>query len=64
MALITTIHGLMDECELTKVEGGFEDDNEATTWVEYYLGVELVHRSAHVRLKRPVTIQGEVQGFS
>lgn len=39
--------------DLRKVEGGVDDDVEATTWVEYWLGDELVHRSAHVRLKKP-----------
>lgn len=52
MALITTTHGDLDETTLRKVEGLVENDNERTTWVEYYLDDELVHRSAHVTLKR------------
>ena len=35
-----------------KKEGTFEDDNELTTWVEYWKDAELVHRSAHVTLKK------------
>ena len=61
--LITTTKGLMDEALLRKVEGGFEDDNEATTWVEYYDGDELVHRSAHIVMKQGVEFKTEVGGF-
>lgn len=50
--MISTTHGDMDESTLRKVEGAVDDDNESTTWVEYYLGDELVHRSAHVTLKK------------
>jgi hypothetical protein len=57
--MIQTTHGPMDEAELEKREGVVEDDNERTTWVEYWLAGELVHRSAHVTLKRPVTTTGE-----
>ena len=49
--MVTTIYGEMDESALRKVEGGVDNENERTTWVEYYLGDELVHRSAHVTLK-------------
>ena len=52
MALVTTTYGEMDESLLEKKEGTFEDDNELTTWVEYWKGEELVHRSAHVTLKK------------
>lgn len=52
MATVLTTHGVKDESELEKRSGVFEDDNEITTWVEYYLGGELVHRSAHVQLKQ------------
>lgn len=50
--MITTIHGMMDENLLEKKEGGFEDDNEITSWVEYYLDGQLVHRSASIYLKK------------
>lgn len=56
MAQITTTHGLMDESELRRVDGEVENENEHTTWVEYYLGEELVHRSAHIRLKKGVVL--------
>ena len=52
MALIETTHGPMDESALVKRDGVIDDDNELTTWVEYWLNDELVHRSAHVTLKK------------
>ena len=42
----------MDDSLLEKKEGTVDDENEYTTWVEYYLNDELVHRSAHVTLKK------------
>ena len=53
--LITTTKGEMDESLLEKKEGSIDNDNEYTTWVEYYLDDELVHRSAHVTLKKMPT---------
>ena len=63
MAIVTTTHGDMDESLLRKVDGEIDNDNEHTTWVEYYLGEELVHRSVHVRLKTNVTLETAVNGF-
>jgi hypothetical protein len=51
MALVNTTKGEMDESLLEKKEGSVDNDNEYTTWVEYWLNGELVHRSAHVSLK-------------
>lgn len=50
----------MDEADLLKLTGGFDDDNETTTWVQYHLPKDgsLVHRSAHVTLKDPVVAEG------
>jgi len=42
----------MDDSLLEKKEGSIDNDNEYTTWVEYWLDRELVHRSAHVTLKK------------
>jgi len=50
--MITTKYGEMDEAALRRVDGSLDNDNEYTTWVEYYLGDELVHRSVHVALKK------------
>ena len=52
MALVNTTKGEMDETLLEKREGTVDNDNELTTWVEYLLDGELVHRSAHVTLKK------------
>jgi hypothetical protein len=51
MALVTTTKGEMDDSLLEKKEGSIENDIEYTTWTEYWLDGELVHRSAHVTLK-------------
>jgi hypothetical protein len=62
--MVTTTLGEMDESLLEKKEGTFEDDNELTTWTEYWLEGELVHRSAHVTLKKmPVFGGGETQSI-
>jgi len=50
--IITTTKGDIDDSLLVKKEGTVDDENEYTTWVEYYLNDELVHRSAHVTLKK------------
>ena len=50
--LITTTNGDMEESLLEKLEGTVDNDNELTTWVEYWDAGELVHRSAHVTLKK------------
>lgn len=56
--LVTTTKGDMDDSLLEKKEGVFENDNESTTWVEYWLEGELVHRSAHVTLKKMPSFAG------
>ena len=61
---VTTTKGEMDDSLLEKREGNYDDDNESTVWIEYYLDAELVHRSAHVRLKRPMVSLTEVGGFT
>ena len=50
--IITTTKGEMDDSLLQKKEGSVDNDNEYTTWVEYWLDDELVHRSVHVTLKK------------
>lgn len=54
--MITTTKGLMEEALLRRVDGELVNDNEHTTWTEYYHGDELVHRSAHVRLKKGILL--------
>lgn len=52
--MITTTRGEMDEAMLEKRSGVIDNENEHTTWVEYWDGEELVHRSAHIALKKPL----------
>lgn len=61
--MITTIKGDMDESLLEKREGSLDNDVEYTTWVEYWLDGELVHRSAHIQLKKAVTFAAEAASF-
>lgn len=46
----------MEESDLLKLEGGFEDENEIVKWVQYHLPKDgsMVHRSVHVHLKQVV----------
>jgi hypothetical protein len=54
----------MDDSLLERKDGTFENDNELTTWVEYWKDGELVHRSAHVTLKKmPAFAGGETASF-
>ena len=62
--MVTTTKGEMDESLLEKKEGSLDNDNESTTWVEYWLEGELVHRSAHVALKKPITLAAEAASFT
>ena len=62
--MITTTKGDMDESLLEKREGSLDNDNETTTWVEYWLAGELVHRSVHVSLKKNVSSAVEAASFN
>ena len=64
MALVTTTKGEMDESLLEKREGSIDNDIEYTTWVEYWLNSDLVHRSAHVSLKTSPALFAEAASFS
>ena len=55
--IVTTTKGDMDDSLLVRKDGNMEDSNEKTSWVEYYLDDELVHRSVHVELKNPLTTE-------
>jgi len=56
--IITTTKGEMDESLLEKREGSLDNDTETTSWVEYWLNGEMVHRSVHMALKRSVFADG------
>ena len=61
MALIDVVvageAGQMDEADLLKLEGGFEDDQMVLTWVQYHLKTsgDMVHRSVDAKLKQAAT---------
>lgn len=63
MPIINTTHGPLDEAILTKKTGKVDTERETTTWVEYWLKEELVHRSVHVELKETVFSEITVGGF-
>jgi hypothetical protein len=62
--IVTTTKGDMDDSLLEKREGTVDNDNELTNWVEYWLEGELVHRSAHVTLKKMPPIGGEAASIA
>ena len=62
--MITTTKGDMDESLLEKREGSVDNDTETTSWVEYWLDGELVHRSVHMILKRSVFADGISQSIT
>ena len=64
MALVTTTKGKMDESLLEKREGSVDNEIEYTTWVEYWLDGELVHRSAHVSLKTSPVLFAEAASLA
>ena len=63
MALVNTTKGEMDDSLLEKKEGFVDNEDEYTTWVEYWLDGELVHRSVHVQLKKSVVLSGSTASF-
>ena len=64
MATVTTTKGDMDDSLLEKREGSLDNDNEYTTWVEYWHEGELVHRSVHVTLKKMPPVGAVAESFS
>lgn len=61
--LIETTKGLMETDELRCERGEIDNENETTTWVEYWLGDELVHRSVNMVLKTPLFSEGFTATF-
>lgn len=58
MALVMTTKGEMDDSLLEEKTGFIDNDHEYTAWLEYWLDGELVHRSVHVQLKKPLETAG------
>jgi hypothetical protein len=63
MALVTTTKGEMDDSLLERKDGSVDNDVEFTTWTEYWLEGELVHRSVHVSLKTSPALFAEAASF-
>jgi hypothetical protein len=61
--IVTTTKGEMDDSLLEKREGSIDTDTETTSWIEYWLKGELVHRSVHMALKRGVFADGISQSM-
>ena len=62
--IVTTTKGDMDDSLLEHRSGKIDNDNESTVWTEYWLDGELVHRSAHIALKKsPFFASGETASF-
>ena len=62
--IVTTTKGEMDDSLLERRSGEVDNENELTTWTEYWLDGELVHRSAHVTLKKvPIFAGAEAASF-
>ena len=59
--IVTTTKGEMDDSLLEKRDGSIDNDTETTSWVEYWLDGELVHRSVNMVLKQGIFAQGEAQ---
>jgi hypothetical protein len=56
--IVTTTKGEMDDSLLERRSGEVDNENELTTWVEYWLDGELIHRSVHVTLKKVPSFVG------
>ena len=61
--LVSTTKGDMDDSLLVRKDGSLDNDIEYTTWTEYYLDDELVHRSVHVTLKTSPALFAEAAEF-
>ena len=57
-ALIDGQLQLVDEALLTPNHSTIDNENELTHITEYLLNGEVVHRSAHVQLKKGFAIEG------
>ena len=61
--IVTTTKGDMDDSLLERKDGSLDNEIETTTWTEYWLDGELVHRSVHVTLKTSPALFAEAASF-
>lgn len=61
---VTTTKGEMDVALLERRDGVLDNDDELTTWIEYWYEGELVHRSVHVTLKKSPALFAETASIA
>jgi hypothetical protein len=61
--IVNTTKGEMDDSLLDMRQGSVDNEDEYTTWTEYWLLDELVHRSVHVTLKKSPALFAEAAQF-
>jgi len=61
--LITTTRGLTKASDLVRTTEEYEDDNELTYRIRYYFQGVMVHKSAHVQLKKGVEADAVAASF-
>lgn len=54
----------MDVALLERRDGVLDNDDELTTWIEYWYEGELVHRSVHVTLKKSPALFAETASIA
>ena len=59
--MIETLIGLIDEDLLEQKEGSLDNENEYTTWKEWWMAGQLVKRDVHVTIKQG-TVAGAIAG--
>ena len=61
--MITTTRGIMDESLLEKRFGVDYAPEADASWVEYWDGSELVHRSVNITIKEGICMKAEQETF-
>lgn len=64
MALVTTIHGLMDESLLQRKNIDSQTPDGRSIATEYWLDGELVHRSVHLILNKGADVLGQANSLN
>lgn len=63
MAIINTTIGDMDDALLEKREGIIDNDNEYTTWIQYWFEGKVVYRSLQTQFKKTVVFTNGIASF-
>lgn len=54
------VFGFMDDDELEKRTGGYDNENETCNWIEYWDGDVIRHRSVNLILKKGLGIEAAI----